>query len=87
MKKIKEKDIRGMELFCVIAALAADALCALYLLNVVQYHWILSFIQILAVLLHVALSLLLLVQKRTVLAAGCGLLAAAYLGSLIYYNI
>lgn len=87
MKKIKEKEIRAAELFCVVTALVTDVVCILYLLNIVQFHWSLSLIHILAILLHATLGLLGFVQKKRGMAGIAVLLVLIYLAGLIYYNI
>ena len=66
IKKMKEKDIRLVLLFCMLTALAADILCVLFLLGILQSRWILNVISALAILLHIALTLFGFVQKRTV---------------------
>lgn len=53
-KKINEKDVRALWIFCAVTATITDVLCVLFLLNVVQNHWFLNFIQALAVLLHLS---------------------------------
>lgn len=45
IKKMKEKDIRLALLFCMFTALAADILCVLFLLGILQSRWILNVIQ------------------------------------------
>ena len=63
---MKEKDIRLALLFCMFTALAADILCVLFLLGILQSRWVLNVISALAILLHTALALFGFVQKRTV---------------------
>lgn len=87
MKRNKKWDIRGLEAFCFVTTFAVDVLCVLYLSNVMQYHWFLNFILILAVLLHVALAALRLLQDKKLLTAQAALFAAAFFGFLVYYNI
>lgn len=74
MKKVKEKDVRILEWFCIITAVTAGILSGLYLFDVLQNHWFLNFILILAILLHVSLVLLFLIRKKKVFT----LLAAAF---------
>ena len=52
IKKMKEKDIRLVLLFCMLTALAADILCVLFLLGILQSRWILNVISALAILLR-----------------------------------
>ena len=86
-KKINEKDLRALWIFCATTAALTDVLCVLFLLNVVQNHWFLNFIQALAVLLHLSLLLLGLMKKKWVFSIGSAVLMLAYAGSLIYYNL
>ena len=86
-KKINEKDLRALWIFCAATAMLTDVLCVLFLLNVVQNHWFLNFIQALAVLLHLSLLLLGLMKKKWVFSIGSAVLMLAYAGSLIYYNL
>ena len=55
IKKMKEKDIRLVLLFCMLTALAADILCVLFLLGILQSRWVLNVISALAIL-HTALA-------------------------------
>lgn len=87
MKKVREKDVRFLESFCAITALAAGILCILFLFDVLQNHWFLNFILGLGCLLHVAAALLYLMQRRTVLTVVSALLMVFYVASLIYFNI
>ena len=87
IKKIKEKDIRLVLLFCMLTALAADILCVLFLLGILQSHWILNVISALAILLHIALTLFGFVQKRTVVVWVSLLLLVGYTGNFLYYNL
>ena len=86
-KKINEKDVRALWIFCAVTATITDVLCVLFLLNVVQNHWFLNFIQALAVLLHLSLLLLGLLKKKLVFSIGSAVLMLAYAGRLIYYNL
>ena len=87
IKKMKEKDIRLVLLFCMLTALAADILCVLFLLGILQSHWILNVISALAILLHIALTLFGFVQKRTVVVWVSLLLLVGYTGNFLYYNL
>lgn len=87
IKKIKEKDLRMVMLFCMLTALAADVLCILFLLGVLQSRWVLNVISALAILLHTALALSAFVQKRNVIVWVSVLLLIGYAGNLIYYNL
>ena len=42
-KKINEKDVRALWIFCAVTATITDVLCVLFRLNVVQNHWFLNF--------------------------------------------
>ena len=86
MKKVREKDIQGLEIFCILTALAAVVLGVLFLFNFWQNHWFLNFILGLGVLLHVALSLLFVLRERTLYAVCTLLLAVFYGGALVYFN-
>lgn len=86
MKKIKEKEIQGLEILCIITALAIVVLSVMFLFDFWQNHWFLNFILGLGVLLHVALAVLFTLRHRIVQAAVCGLLALLYGGALIYFN-
>ena len=81
-KKINEKDVRAAKKYGFLVLL-----CVLFLLNVMQNHWFLNFIQALAVLLHLSLLLLGLMKKKWVFSIGSAVLMLAYAGSLIYYNL
>ena len=87
IKKMKEQDIRLVLLFCMLTALAADILCVLFLLGILQSHWILNVISALAILLHIALTLFGFVQKRTVVVWVSLLLLVGYTGNFLYYNL
>ena len=87
IKKMKEKDIRLALLFCMFTALAADILCVLFLLGILQSRWVLNVISALAILLHTALALFGFVQKRTVVVWVSLLLLIGYTGNFIYYNL
>lgn len=87
IKKMKEKDIRLTMLFCMLTALAADILCVLFLLGVLQNRWVLNVISALAILLHTALVLFGFVQKRTVVVWVSLILLVGYTGNFIYYNL
>ena len=87
MKKVKEKDIRILEIFCSITALGAGILCILYLFDLLQNHWFLNFILGLGVLLHVALLLQYLVQHRRVMTVVSFGFTALYVAGLIYMNL
>ncbi len=87
MKKVREKDVRILEGFCVVTALIAGALGVLYLFDLLQNHWFLNFILGLAVLLHVSLTLLFLIQKKKLLMTGSAILLLVYAASLVYLNI
>lgn len=86
VKNVREKDIRFMEIFCVITAFVAGILCVLFLFDLLQNHWFLNFILGLGVLLHVALSLLFLVKQKPVLTGLTVVFVLFYAGSLIYFN-
>ena len=86
MKKVREKDVQKLEIFCIITALAVIVLCILFLFNLLQNHWFLNFILGLGVLLHVALTLLMVVQNKIAFAV-CTLLFAVFYGAgLVYFN-
>ena len=85
IKKMKEKDIRLVLLFCMLTA--ADILCVLFLLGILQSRWILNVISALAILLHIALTLFGFVQKRTVVVWVSLLLLIGYTGNFLYYNL
>lgn len=87
VKKVREKDIRFMELFCVITALVAGVLCVLFQFDILQNHWFLNFILGLGVLLHVSLCLLFLVKRRMVLGTSSAILTVFYIASLAYFNL
>ena len=87
IKKMKEKHIRLVLLFCMLTALAADILCVLFLLGILQSRWILNVISALAILLHIALTLFGFVQKRTVVVWVSLLLLIGYTGNFLYYNL
>ena len=87
IKKMKEQDIRLALLFCMLTALAADILCVLFLLGILQSRWVLNVISALAILLHTALALFGFVQKRTVVVWVSLLLLIGYTGNFIYYNL
>lgn len=87
MKKVREKDVRILEGFCVVTAVIAGVLCILYLFDLLQNHWFLNFILGLAVLLQVSLSLLFLIRKKRFFTAVSAVLLVLYAGSLIYLNI
>ncbi|MDO4323706.1 MAG: hypothetical protein Q4C61_14390 [Lachnospiraceae bacterium] len=87
MKKVKEKDVRILEGFCVMTAVIAGVLCVLYLFDLLQNHWFLNFILGLGVLLHVSLTLLFLIRKKRILTASSVVLLVFYIVSLIYFNI
>lgn len=86
MKKVREKDIQGFEVFCIITALAAAVLCILFLFNVIQNHWFLNFILGLGVLLHVALFLLAVLRHKIVPAVTALVFVVFYGGGLVYFN-
>ena len=86
MKKIKEKEIQGMEIFCIITALAIIVLSVMFLFDFWQNYWFLNFILGLGVLLHVAVGVLFTLRHRIVQAAVCGLFALLYAGVFIYFN-
>lgn len=87
IKKMKEKDIRLALSFCMLTALAADILCVLFLLGVLQNRWVPNVISALAILLHMALALFGFVQKRTVVVWVSLILLIGYTGNFIYYNL
>lgn len=87
MKKVKEKDVRVLEGFCVVTAIIAGALCILYLFDLLQNHWFLNFILGLAVLLHISLTLLFLLRKKKLLLAASAILLVFYTASLVCLNI
>lgn len=87
MKKVREKDIQFLEIFCAVTALAAGVVCTLFLFDVLQNHWFLNFILGLGVLLHVAMSLLYLVKRRLVLTILSVMLMVFYIASLVYFNV
>ena len=87
MKKVREKDIHGLEFLCVLIALAVIVLGVMFLFDFWQNYQFLNFILGLGTLLHVALSLLLFLRQRTMYAACALLLACFYGGVLVYFNI
>ncbi len=87
MKKVREKETEVLEIFCIITALAACVLGILFLFNVLQNHWFLSFILGLGVLLHVALFLFFLLRHRQIYAAVSAVFAVFYTGCLVYFSL
>lgn len=86
MKRLNEKEIRKLELFCIVTALAADFLCVLFLLDVLQNQWFLNSILGLGILLHISLALSSFLRHRIVASAGAVLMSVAYGVSLYCYN-
>lgn len=86
MRKVREKDIQGLEIFCILTAFAAVVLGILFLFNFWQNHWFLNFILGLGVLLHVALTLLFILRHRTWYTIGSVLFIIYYSGALVYFN-
>ena len=87
MKKGKEKELQGLEFFCIITALAVCILGILFLFNVLQNHWFLNFILGLGILLHAALGLLFLVRHKQLPALVSGVLTLLYAGCMVYFNL
>ena len=87
MKKIKEKEIQGLEVFCSITALATAVLSIMFLFDFWQNHWFLNFILGLGVLLNVALLLLFLLRHKIGQAVSAGLLSLFYTGALVFFNL
>lgn len=86
MKKVREKDLQGLEIFCILTAMGAIILGVLFLFNFWQNYWFLNFILGLGVLLHVALALLLILRSRKLYAV-CAVAFALYYGAaLVYFN-
>lgn len=86
MKKIKEKDIQGLEVFCIITAAAIAVMSILFLFDFWQNYWFLNFILGLGVLLHLAMVLLGLLQHKHLLTALSLIWMLVYGGSLVYFN-
>lgn len=86
MKKIKEKELQGLEIFCILTALAAIILGILFLFNFWQNHWFLNFILGLGILLHVALLLLFVLRHKMLYTAGALSLVIFYSSALVYFN-
>ena len=86
-KKVKEKDIRILEIFCSIPALGAGILCILYLFDLLQNHWFLNFILGLGVLLHMSLAILHLLKNRKILLVITAVFLIFYIACLVYFNI
>lgn len=86
MKKIKEKELQGLEVFCILTALAAIILGILFLFNFWQNHWFLNFILGLGILLHVALLLLFILRHKMLYTVGALFLVIFYSSALIYFN-
>lgn len=84
-KKIKEKEIQGMEIFCIITALAAVILSVVFLFDFLKNYWFLNFILGLGILLHVALIFLMLLRHRIWSAIVSGMFVLFYAGALIYF--
>lgn len=86
MKKIKEKELQELEVFCILTALAAIILGILFLFNFWQNHWFLNFILGLGILLHVALLLLFVLRHKMLYTAGALFLVIFYSSALVYFN-
>lgn len=87
MKKVKERDVRILEGFCVVTAVLAAVLCSLYLFDVLQNHWFLNFILGLAVLLHVAQTVLYVIRKKRFQMVLALVFTVFYAVCLVYFNI
>lgn len=87
MKSVKEKEERFLDGFCSVTAAAAGVLSVLYLLDILQNHWFLSFIMGFAALLHVSLSLLFFIRRRHIRMSLAVAAAVFYSGCLIYFNV
>lgn len=87
MKRIKEKEECFLDGLCSVTAAAAGILSILYLFDILQNQWFLSFITGFAVLLHVSLSLLFFIRRKHVRMSLAILAAVFYCGCLIYFNV
>lgn len=87
VKNVREKDIRFMEIFCVITAFVAGILCVLFLFDLLQNHWFLNFILGLGVLLHMSLAILHLLKNRKILLVVTAVFLIFYIACLVYFNI
>lgn len=87
MKSAKEKEERFLDGFCGVTAAAAGVLSVLYLLDILQNHWFLSFILGFAALLHAALSLLFFIRRRHIRMSLAAAAAVFYGGCLIYFAV
>ena len=87
MKKVREKEIKRLEIFCVITALVAGVLCILFLFDFLQNHWFLNFILGLGVLLHMSLAILHLLKNRKILLVVTAVFLIFYIACLVYFNI
>lgn len=86
MKKIKEKDIQGLEILCIITAAAIAVMSILFLFDFWQNYWFLNFILGLGVLLHLAMVLLGILQHKHLLLGISLMLMLFYGGGLVYFN-
>ena len=87
MKNIRDKEMQGLEYFCIIAACAVCVLSILFLFDFMQNYWFLNTILGLGVLLHVSSALLFVLRHRHTLAWISGILALFYGVGLVYFNI
>lgn len=82
MKKIREEETQGMEIFCIITSLVIIVLCVIFLFDLWQSGWFLKFILGLAILLHLALTCLYLVWQKNLQALWAGIVLLLYAGAL-----
>lgn len=82
MKKVREEETQGMEIFCIFTSLAIIVLCVIFLFDLWQSGWFLKFILGLAILLHLALTCLYLIWKKNLQTVWAGLFLLFYAGAL-----
>lgn len=87
MKKNREKEMQGLEFFCIISACAVCILSILFLFDFMQNYWFLNTILGLGVLLHVSSALLFILRRRYTFAWISGALILFYGAGLVYFNI
>lgn len=87
MKKLDEKNVRELEHFGEITACLLSALCIVFLLDIFRNRWMLDFVLILGLLLHLAYALICLVRQKLGLAFVMGAVCLVCIGFLIYFMI
>lgn len=85
MKKVKEKNVRILEGFCVLTVALTGIFCILYVLGIMPDPWFLDVILGFGVLLHAALFLLSAVRRRYFWAAAAAVLALFYAVCLVFF--